>query len=320
MRPACTRAFCAPRVRIARIRVLRCSADRAHSDHLAARPLGAIHQQPPSGWQLVHVAMCKIMYHEWAYGPAELTWPELRVPHTAAEAIALLGDGHALLRSDLLGFSEADLDVPRRTNWVQSWPAWRIFTVMTESRRHARRRGRSYARSLPLDPQGCAGSALSARTVTGTRSDCHRDRPPRTSARPSCGGGAALAARCRSRGGAHIGHRGLLRRTRCESRAHAHEAARATGPRSVTGRIDLASDAPARRPGGVSKSQAPAPRPAREASGLRRQDSSDPSAHPNSARARAVAFPFRPGPPVARATFPCSSKSTAISSSNIVMP
>ena len=53
---------CAPRVRIARIRVLRCSpphethgfrgdpesAARAHSDHLDARSLGAIHQQPPS--------------------------------------------------------------------------------------------------------------------------------------------------------------------------------------------------------------------------------------------------------------------------------
>src|SRR5499427_2472831 len=49
MWPACTRAFCAPRVRIARIRVLRCSADRVHSDHLAARSLGAIPQQPPGG-------------------------------------------------------------------------------------------------------------------------------------------------------------------------------------------------------------------------------------------------------------------------------
>src|SRR5215470_8535338 len=48
MRPACTRAFCAPRLRIARIRVLRCSAARAHSDHLAARSLGAIPQQPPT--------------------------------------------------------------------------------------------------------------------------------------------------------------------------------------------------------------------------------------------------------------------------------
>jgi len=30
------------------------------------------------GWQIVHVATCKQMYHEWAYGPAKLTWPELR--------------------------------------------------------------------------------------------------------------------------------------------------------------------------------------------------------------------------------------------------
>src|SRR5262249_37840677 len=56
------RAFCAPRVRIARIRVPRCSpphethgfrgdpesAARAHSDHLAARSLGATHHRPPS--------------------------------------------------------------------------------------------------------------------------------------------------------------------------------------------------------------------------------------------------------------------------------
>src|SRR5215467_4785783 len=47
MRPAYTRAFCAPRLRIARIRVLRCSAARAHSGHLAARSRGAIPQQPP---------------------------------------------------------------------------------------------------------------------------------------------------------------------------------------------------------------------------------------------------------------------------------
>jgi len=61
MRPACSRSFCAPRVRTARIRVLRCSpphethgfrgdpesAARAHPDHLAARSLGAIPQQPP---------------------------------------------------------------------------------------------------------------------------------------------------------------------------------------------------------------------------------------------------------------------------------
>lgn len=83
------------------------------------------------GWQIVHVATCKQMYHEWAYGPAKLTWPELTIPHTASGAIALLDAGHALLRADLLGLSEDDLNLPRRTNWGEVWPA-RIFTVLID--------------------------------------------------------------------------------------------------------------------------------------------------------------------------------------------
>jgi hypothetical protein len=42
------------------------------------------------GWRLVHVAGCKIMYHEYAFGPGRLTWDELECPHTAASAIAQL--------------------------------------------------------------------------------------------------------------------------------------------------------------------------------------------------------------------------------------
>ena len=64
------------------------------------------------GWQIVHVATCKQMYHEWAYGPAKLTWPELTIPHTASGAIALLDAGHALLRADLLGLSEDRSEPP----------------------------------------------------------------------------------------------------------------------------------------------------------------------------------------------------------------
>src|SRR5215813_7573176 len=79
---------------------------------------------PPSGGRS---STCKQMYHEWAYGPAKLTWPELTIPHTASAAIALLDAGHALLRADLLGLSEDDLNLPRRTNWGEVWPA-RIFT------------------------------------------------------------------------------------------------------------------------------------------------------------------------------------------------
>jgi len=52
------------------------------------------------------------MYHEWAYGPAKPTWPELTIPHTASGAIALLDAGHALLRADLLGLSEDRSEPP----------------------------------------------------------------------------------------------------------------------------------------------------------------------------------------------------------------
>ncbi len=46
------------------------------------------------GWQLVHLGTCKLMYHEWAYGQARLTWPEVRVPGTAGEALHLREEGH----------------------------------------------------------------------------------------------------------------------------------------------------------------------------------------------------------------------------------
>ena len=45
------------------------------------------------GWQIVHIATCKVMYHEWAFGPARLTFPDLVIPHTAAGAFEMLDDG-----------------------------------------------------------------------------------------------------------------------------------------------------------------------------------------------------------------------------------
>jgi hypothetical protein len=84
------------------------------------------------GWQLVHVALCKVMYHEWAFGAARLTWPELDIPHTVADAIAVLNEGQTTLRADLQDLSEAQLDEPRQTNWGELWPAWRIFWAMLD--------------------------------------------------------------------------------------------------------------------------------------------------------------------------------------------
>jgi len=88
------------------------------------------------GWRLVHIADCKVMYHEWAFGDRRLTFPDLIPPHTVGGAIARLHEGQRLLRSDLVGFDDGELAKPRLTNWGEEWPAWRIFWVMIDHDQH----------------------------------------------------------------------------------------------------------------------------------------------------------------------------------------
>jgi DinB superfamily len=88
------------------------------------------------GWRLVHVAMCKVMYHEWAFGPRALTWDTIETPADVAVTIATLEDGHARLAGDLASLDDDDLERRVLTNWGEEWPAWRIFTTMTDHDRH----------------------------------------------------------------------------------------------------------------------------------------------------------------------------------------
>ncbi|MGH2377231.1 MAG: DinB family protein [Candidatus Limnocylindria bacterium] len=98
------------------------------------------HPEPPPfttiGWRLVHVAECKIMYHEYAFGPGRLTWPEIDSAHTARTAAEQLEEGHALIRRDLGGLTDTDLERERLTNWGERWPAHRIFWTMIEHDLH----------------------------------------------------------------------------------------------------------------------------------------------------------------------------------------
>lgn len=82
------------------------------------------------GWRLVHVAECKIMYREYAFGLGRLTWPEIDSAHTAGDAIAQLEEGHAALASDLAALDDDELERPRATNWGEDWPTWKIFWTM----------------------------------------------------------------------------------------------------------------------------------------------------------------------------------------------
>jgi DinB superfamily len=89
-------------------------------------------------WRLVHLAHCKVMYHEWAFGRRELTFPDLDMaaPATAAGALARLEEGQALLRAALAGLGDDELDGPRWTNWGERWPAWRILWTMIDHDAH----------------------------------------------------------------------------------------------------------------------------------------------------------------------------------------
>ena len=84
------------------------------------------------GRQLVHVALCKVMYHEWAFGTARLTWREVEAPHSVDQAMAVLEAGHRQLRGHLARLSDGELDQEVLTNWGERWPAWRIFWAMVD--------------------------------------------------------------------------------------------------------------------------------------------------------------------------------------------
>ena len=73
------------------------------------------------GWRLVHVEQCKVMYHEYAFGPTELTWWSIETPHTVEDAIAMLDRGQALLEEDLGELDPSDLSKPVATNWGETW-------------------------------------------------------------------------------------------------------------------------------------------------------------------------------------------------------
>ena len=88
------------------------------------------------GWRLVHLADCKLVYHEWAFGERRLTFPDLATPGTAAGAVARLEEGQGLLRAALAGLGDEELDGPRWTNWGERWPAWRVLWTMIDHDAH----------------------------------------------------------------------------------------------------------------------------------------------------------------------------------------
>ena len=76
------------------------------------------------------------MYHECAFGPAKLTFPEIDSAHTAVAALAQLEAGHTMLARDLETLDDAGLEREVLTNWGEKWPARKIFWTMVNHDLH----------------------------------------------------------------------------------------------------------------------------------------------------------------------------------------
>jgi hypothetical protein len=99
-------------------------ADYAEPDPVPA-PITTI------GWRVVHISDCKLMYHEYAFGPGERQWPDLEADHTAEAALRSLEERHATLAGAAASLEDdAELDVIRMTNWGEPWPTWRILWTL----------------------------------------------------------------------------------------------------------------------------------------------------------------------------------------------
>lgn len=81
-------------------------------------------------WRMGHIATCKVMYVEYAFGARKLTWDDLDLPSTVTGMLEYLRESHAPLRAALEGLTDEDLQEMRYTNWGELWPTDKIFWTM----------------------------------------------------------------------------------------------------------------------------------------------------------------------------------------------
>jgi hypothetical protein len=94
---------------------------------------------------VLHVAACKIMYADYAFGPGIRQWgtPEVEGPWAPGsapmpEAIEWLGAAHRSFTVHVEGLTNDDLDQRRMTNWGEMRPTrWIIAAIIGHDFYHA---------------------------------------------------------------------------------------------------------------------------------------------------------------------------------------
>lgn len=84
---------------------------------------------------VLHVASCKAMYAEYAFGEGKLTWRDMSRRAREAEpylqkAIGWLREAQDFWLRSWERLSDAELTVLRKTNWGEDWTTEKIITEM----------------------------------------------------------------------------------------------------------------------------------------------------------------------------------------------
>jgi hypothetical protein len=107
---------------------LRLKAGKWLPDYHGEQPL------PPGpktiGWLAAHLAMCKEMYFEYAFGARKKTWDELTVPCDAEGMRLYLARTQQPLCQAIDGLDARNLDEITLTNWGEAKPVWWILSTM----------------------------------------------------------------------------------------------------------------------------------------------------------------------------------------------
>ncbi|HUS15180.1 MAG TPA: DinB family protein [Chloroflexia bacterium] len=123
---------------------------------------------PPGGTRSIrdivgHVGGCKLMYHNHAFGDAQLTWNDPLVDGgdalaTPEAAIGWLRTGQQLLRDSVAALDDSGLSRQRMTNWgEQKETRWIITVVIQHDLYHAGEI--NHLRSLRQESDGWAYDA-----------------------------------------------------------------------------------------------------------------------------------------------------------------
>ena len=87
-------------------------------------------------WRLVHIIADNEIYWEYAFGPGQRTFPDLVVPHSAAQAMQAWRESRQPISHWLARASDVDLADPRPSHLGEPKTAGEVVRILVDEQTH----------------------------------------------------------------------------------------------------------------------------------------------------------------------------------------